>query len=63
MVCGTPVIAYRRGLVPEVIDDGVTGFVVENEEEASLAMMTVAVMAPSAAVRRRRTPRSRNLCI
>jgi len=27
MACGTPVIAYRSGLVPEVIDDGVTGFI------------------------------------
>ena len=31
MACGTPVIAFRRGSVPEVIDHGVTGFVVENE--------------------------------
>ena len=31
MACGTPVIAFRRGSVPEVIDDGVTGFVVEDE--------------------------------
>ena len=29
MACGTPVVAWRRGSVPEVIDDGVTGFVVE----------------------------------
>jgi glycosyltransferase involved in cell wall biosynthesis len=34
MACGTPVIAFRRGSVPEVIDEGVTGFVVNNEEEA-----------------------------
>jgi glycosyltransferase involved in cell wall biosynthesis len=34
MAAGTPVIAYRRGSVPEVVDDGVTGFVVDNEEEA-----------------------------
>jgi glycogen synthase len=34
MACGTPVIAYRSGSVPEVIDDGVTGFIVESEEEA-----------------------------
>ncbi len=30
MACGTPVIGYRRGSVPEVITDGVTGFVVED---------------------------------
>jgi glycosyltransferase involved in cell wall biosynthesis len=34
MACGTPVIAYRSGSVPEVIDDGLTGFIVESEEEA-----------------------------
>jgi len=34
MACGTPVIAFRRGSVPEVIDDGVTGFIVESEAEA-----------------------------
>src|SRR5215217_1125392 len=34
MACGTPVIAFRSGSVPEVIDDGVTGFVVDGEEEA-----------------------------
>ena len=34
MACGTPVIAYRSGSVPEVIDEGVTGFIVESEEEA-----------------------------
>lgn len=34
MSCGTPVIAYRSGSVPEVIDDGVTGFVVNDEIDA-----------------------------
>ncbi|MGY4624695.1 glycosyltransferase family 4 protein [Bradyrhizobium sp. USDA 4486] len=34
MACGTPVIAYRSGSVPEVIEHGVTGFIVENEEQA-----------------------------
>jgi glycosyltransferase involved in cell wall biosynthesis len=34
MACGTPVIAYRHGSVPEIIDHGVTGFVVENQEQA-----------------------------
>jgi glycosyltransferase involved in cell wall biosynthesis len=35
MACGTPVIAFRSGSVPEVIEDGVTGFIVESEEEAA----------------------------
>lgn len=34
MACGTPVIAYANGSVPEVIDDGVTGFVVSEMEQA-----------------------------
>jgi glycosyltransferase involved in cell wall biosynthesis len=38
MACGTPVIAYRSGSVPEVVEDGVTGFIVENEEQAVAAV-------------------------
>lgn len=34
MACGTPVIAYRSGSVPEVVDDGVTGFIVDGEQQA-----------------------------
>ena len=34
MACGTPVIAYRSGSVPEVIDEGITGYVVSGEDEA-----------------------------
>ena len=34
MACGTPVIAYNRGSVPEIIDEGLTGFVVEDETSA-----------------------------
>lgn len=33
MACGTPVIAFRKGSVPEVVKDGVTGFIVETEKE------------------------------
>jgi glycosyltransferase involved in cell wall biosynthesis len=35
MACGTPVIAYGVGSVPEIVEDGVTGFVVKNEVEAA----------------------------
>jgi len=38
MACGTPVIAYRSGSVPEVIEHGLTGFIVESEEEAVKAV-------------------------
>ena len=34
MACGTPVIAFNRGSVPEVVDEGVTGFIVEDETGA-----------------------------
>jgi len=34
MACGAPVIAFNRGSVPEIIDEGVTGFVVEDELSA-----------------------------
>jgi glycosyltransferase involved in cell wall biosynthesis len=34
MACGTPVIAYNRGSVPEVIDEGLTGYIVEDEAGA-----------------------------
>ena len=38
MACGTPVIAFNRGSVPEIIDDGVTGIIVENESAAIAAV-------------------------
>jgi len=38
MACGTPVIAFDRGSVSEIIDDGVNGFVVDNEAEAVAAI-------------------------
>ena len=38
MACGTPFIAFRAGSVPEVIEDGVSGFVVEGEDEALQAI-------------------------
>jgi glycosyltransferase involved in cell wall biosynthesis len=38
MACGTPVIAFRSGSVPEVIEDGVTGFIVNDEDEAIQAV-------------------------
>ena len=38
MACGTPVIAYNRGSVPEIIDEGVTGFIVEDEISAVAAV-------------------------
>jgi glycosyltransferase involved in cell wall biosynthesis len=34
MACGTPVLAYPGGSVPEIVEDGLTGFIVTNEAEA-----------------------------
>ena len=41
MACGTPVLAFRHGSVPEVIDDGITGRIVETTTEAIAAMPEV----------------------
>ena len=34
MACGTPVVAFNRGSVPEIVEEGVTGFIVEDEAGA-----------------------------
>jgi glycosyltransferase involved in cell wall biosynthesis len=41
MACGTPTIAYRRGSVPEVIEQGVSGMIVDNEDAAVQAVRTI----------------------
>jgi glycosyltransferase involved in cell wall biosynthesis len=41
MACGTPTIAFRQGSVPEIIDSGVTGFVVDNVDESLAALAQV----------------------
>src|SRR4029077_5547451 len=41
MACGTPVLAFRCGSIPEILDDGVTGKVVDSEEEAFAALPSV----------------------
>jgi glycosyltransferase involved in cell wall biosynthesis len=42
MACGTPVIGWERGSVPEVIEPGVTGFIVRSDREALEAIGQVA---------------------
>lgn len=38
LACGTPVVAFRRGSVPEIIQDGVNGFIVDNVDEMAEAV-------------------------
>ena len=52
MSCGTPVIAYHAGSVPEVVDEGVTGFIVSDESDA-VAAIEKASSLDRAAVRKR----------
>ena len=44
MACGTPVVAYNCGAVPEVVDEGVTGYVVDNLDAAVAAVERVGVI-------------------
>ena len=44
MACGTPVIAFNRGSVAEIVDDGKTGFVVEDETSAVAAVDRLATL-------------------
>lgn len=44
MSCGTPVIAWRHGSVPEVVDDGVTGFIVDSIDAAVAAAPRAAAL-------------------
>jgi glycosyltransferase involved in cell wall biosynthesis len=52
MACGTPVLALRRGAVPEVVEDGVTGFVRDTEEELAEAMWQLPALDRAACRRR-----------
>jgi glycosyltransferase involved in cell wall biosynthesis len=45
LACGTPVIAFRRGAVPEILTDGVTGFVVDSLDEAVRAVGRVPALS------------------
>ncbi|MGB9271699.1 MAG: glycosyltransferase family 4 protein, partial [Pseudolabrys sp.] len=52
MACGTPVLAFRCGSVPEIVDNGVTGQIVDTEEEA-IRQLPQVLSLDRRAVRRR----------
>ena len=47
MAAGTPVIAYRSGALPEIVEEGVTGFLVDNVEEMAAAIQRVSSISPT----------------
>jgi len=56
LACGTPVIAFPSGALPEIVEHGVTGFLVENPREMAAAIRAAATLDPEAcrdAARRR----------
>ena len=58
MACGTPVIAFRRGSMAELIEDGKTGFLVDDVAGAVAAVDRAATARPRRDPRRRRSPAS-----
>jgi glycosyltransferase involved in cell wall biosynthesis len=48
MACGTPVLAFREGSTPEVVEEGVSGFVCEDEEEMAAAVGRLGELDPEA---------------
>ena len=57
MACGTPVIAFNRGSMPELIADGTTGFLVDDVDGA------VAAVAEAASARSGGDPRQRGRAV
>jgi glycosyltransferase involved in cell wall biosynthesis len=41
LACGTPVVAFRRGALPEIVEDRVTGFLVDNGNQMATAIVNV----------------------
>lgn len=51
LAAGTPVIAYRSGAIPELIENGVTGFLVDDADEMADAIARVGTIDPQACLR------------
>ncbi len=45
MACGTPVIAFNRGSVPEIVEDGLSGYIVEDETSAVVAVSRLSALS------------------
>jgi glycosyltransferase involved in cell wall biosynthesis len=54
MACGTPVVALRRGAVPEVVADGVTGIVCDDPADLPAAIGRAGELRPAGSVGGRR---------
>jgi glycosyltransferase involved in cell wall biosynthesis len=48
MACGTPVVALRAGSVPEVVVDGLTGYICDRPDELPAAIRGVEALDPTA---------------
>jgi glycosyltransferase involved in cell wall biosynthesis len=55
MICGTPVVAYRKGSMPEVVDEGVTGRLADDVDQAVAAVADIARLDRSACRARARS--------
>jgi glycosyltransferase involved in cell wall biosynthesis len=63
LACGTPVIAYRSGALPEIIEQGVTGFIVNDQREMADAVRAVGELDPEACRQAARTRFSLNAMV